>query len=196
MRVLLIDNYDSFTHNLYQQICAQGAEVDVYRNDQISLDQALSSCFTHYIISPGPGRPENLADFGICSSLIHALVCSPRPLLGVCLGHQGIAHYFGAKIVHAPEVMHGKTSIIEHHGTHLFDQLPSSIPVMRYHSLVVDSQDLPDCLQVNAWCGSLIMGIQHCHLPFSGVQFHPESIGTEFGDQMISNFLRSNDFKN
>ena len=190
LKVLLIDNYDSFTYNLAQQIQMEGASVDVRRNDEIHLDEILEGDYSHWVISPGPGHPENVADFGVCGELLKALP-DPQPLLGVCLGHQGIAAHFGAEVKQAPRVMHGKVSYVQHEGNGLFIGLPRPLPVMRYHSLCVDLCTLPSCLVPTAWSPSdgVLMAFQHQNRPIYGVQFHPESVGTPHGQALIHNFL-------
>ena len=189
--VLMIDNYDSFTYNLVHALHGL-AEVEVVRNDQIKLTQVQAKEPDYIILSPGPGRPERKKDFGICGDIIAALrdgILS-TPTLGVCLGHQGIASTFGAKIVQGREIMHGKTSDVFHQGTGLFTGLPNPLRVMRYHSLVIEPTSLPECFDVTAHTidGSL-MAIQHKTLPIHGVQFHPESIGTPDGRMLLANFF-------
>jgi len=187
---LLIDNYDSFTHNLAQLIGGLGEEVVVVRNDAIDLDGVRALAPRRIVISPGPGHPGNDRDFGVCGPVIDALAAT-TPTLGVCLGHQGLAHRLGAAVVRAPEIVHGKTARITHDGAGLFAGLPSAIEVMRYHSLVVDETTLPDCLRVTARTmrDGLIMGLAHVAWPLVGVQFHPESIGTPDGAHMMRRFL-------
>ena len=188
MRVLIIDNYDSFTHNLYQLVGAQGVQVDVVRNDALTVGEIAACAPSHIILSPGPGHPGNARDFGVCAAVIDTLISTPT--LGVCLGHQGLAHRLGASVVRAPEIVHGKTSSIRHDGTGLFAGLPESLEVMRYHSLTVDPATLPDSLVVNATTeDGLAMGLRHQHRPLHGLQFHPESIGTPDGASLIRNFL-------
>jgi len=189
-RVLVLDNYDSFTYNLAQLIGALGADPVVVRNDEIDIVGIATLAPTHIIVSPGPGRPSEPRDFGICgAALLHY---GPAiPILGVCLGHQGIVHYLGGSIVQAPTIMHGKCSRISHDGFGLFAGLPAEIEVMRYHSLIADRASLPSCLRVTARTVSdgLIMAIAHESWPMMGVQFHPESIGTLSGRQLMANFL-------
>jgi para-aminobenzoate synthetase len=184
---LILDNYDSFTFNLVQQVAAiTGVEPIVVRNDELSWEELLALRFDRVIISPGPGTPENPRDFGICRRVIEELDC---PILGVCLGHQGICHAFGARIVPAAEVMHGRTSLIFHSHDQLFRDVPSPFEATRYHSLV--AVDLPDCLERIAWTASdEIMAVRHKSRPVWGVQFHPESICTPDGDTILRNFLR------
>ena len=192
MAVLLIDNYDSFTHNLYQLIGGLGAEVRVVRNDAMTVEEISELAPSHIVVSPGPGHPGNERDFGVCGPVLDRL--SPSiPTLGVCLGHQGLAHRLGGDVVRAPEIVHGKTSVIRHDGSGLFSGLPSEIEVMRYHSLTVDSASVPDCLVQNAATvdGGVIMGLRHIEWPLHGLQFHPESIGTPDGAALLRNFLES-----
>ncbi len=190
MTVLILDNYDSFTHNLAHLIGALGAEVVVLRNDAIDLPGVVSMAPSHVVISPGPGHPGDPADFGVCGPVIGAL--GPHtPLLGVCLGHQGIVHHLGGRVVRAPAPVHGKTSALRHTGDGLFEGLPERIEVMRYHSLVVEPDSLPEALRATAWTDDgLIMALAHAHWPMVGVQFHPESIGTPCGAALVANFLR------
>lgn len=188
--VVILDNYDSFVYNLYQAIGElTGSAARVIRNDAITIDALVALEPTHLIISPGPGTPEDPGYFGVCRAAIQRL--GPRiPVLGVCLGHQGIAAAFGARITRAPAVMHGKTSLIEHAGVGLFAGLRSPLRVMRYHSLVVDPDTLPDVLEVTSTTADgVIMSVAHREWPIFGVQFHPESIGTPAGKRLIANFL-------
>jgi anthranilate synthase/aminodeoxychorismate synthase-like glutamine amidotransferase len=191
MRVLIIDNYDSFVYNLAQYIGSQGASPEVHRNDLISLGKIKTRIKPDAIvISPGPGNPSNPDDFGVCASILRDL--SPTvPTLGVCLGHQGMGFVYGAKIDHAKVLRHGKTSIIEHDGKYLFKGIPSPLKGTRYHSLVIRKNSLPDHLIVTATSldDHEIMGIRHRDYPIFGVQFHPESIATADGMSMIKNFL-------
>jgi anthranilate synthase component II len=181
--LLLLDNYDSFTFNLAQYFMELGQDVRVVRNDELGVDQALALKPDRVCISPGPGRP---AGAGITMALIAA--CSV-PLLGVCLGHQAIAEHFGGRIVHAPTLMHGKTSAIEHGGKGVFAGLSSPFKATRYHSLTVDPASVPDCLEVTARTGDVIMGLRHKTRAFEGVQFHPEAILTEHGHALLRNWL-------
>jgi anthranilate synthase/aminodeoxychorismate synthase-like glutamine amidotransferase len=189
-RVLVLDNYDSFTYNLAQLIGALGAEPVVVRNDMIDLNGIAALAPTHIIVSPGPGRPSEPRDFGICGAVL--LQYGPTiPTLGVCLGHQGIVHYLGGSIVKAPSIMHGKRSRISHDGSGLFAKLPTEMEVMRYHSLIAARALLPACLRVIAQTvdDALVMAVAHESWPMIGVQFHPESIGTPNGHQLMANFL-------
>ncbi len=186
MRMLLIDNYDSFTYNLVQAFAAQGAEVMVYRNDAISVDDALRLEPTHVVISPGPGRPD---DAGVSLDMIGAFA-GRVPLLGVCLGHQSLVQHFGGEIVRAPRLMHGKTSLARHDGKTIYAGLPQPVEVGRYHSLCAQQTTLPDELEITATTDQdEIMGVRHRELPLEGVQFHPESVLTPEGDRLMANFL-------
>ncbi len=188
-RVLLVDNYDSFTHNLYQLLGEAGARVDVVRNDAIDLDGARALDPTHVVLSPGPGHPGRPRDFGVCGALIERLAPTV-PTLGVCLGHQGIAHHLGGEVVSACRIMHGKVDAIRHDGQGLFAGLPAPLEVMRYHSLCVDRDSLPDDLRVTAEADDgTVMALAHRVWPLVGVQFHPESIGTPRGRTLVDNFL-------
>ncbi len=190
--LLMIDNYDSFTYNLVQYLGELGAEVQVYRNDQIGVEQIKALQPDHIMISPGPCTPN---EAGISIDVIREF-SGKLPILGVCLGHQSIGQAFGGRIVHAGEIMHGKTSLVYHNDVDVFAGLPNPYTATRYHSLVIDKESLPDCLEVTAWTvtadGRLdeIMGVRHKELPISGVQFHPESILTEHGHALLENFLK------
>lgn len=187
MRMLLIDNYDSFTYNLVQAFAALGAEVIVHRNDMLTVDAARAIAPTHLVISPGPGRPE---DAGVSLDMIAAFVGSV-PVLGVCLGHQCLVSHFGGRIVRAERLMHGKTSMAKHDGKTIFDGLPQPLEVGRYHSLCAEPESLPDILQISAQTErGEIMGVRHKKLPVEGVQFHPESVLTPDGGRLMENFLR------
>ena len=185
-RVLLIDNYDSFTYNLVQSFLVLGADVEVHRNDQLSIATALELDKTHLVISPGPGRPE---DAGVSLDIIAAFE-QRLPILGVCLGHQSLVQHFGGNIVSAARLMHGKTSMIEHDGKNLFAGLSQPCEVGRYHSLAAERAAIPEVLEVTARTeGGEIMGVRHRELPIEGVQFHPESVLTPEGDKLLGNFL-------
>ena len=190
MRMLLIDNYDSFTYNLVQAFAAQGVEVLVYRNDAITVDEALRLEPSHVVISPGPGHPR---DAGVSLDMIAAFA-GRVPLLGVCLGHQSLVQHFGGEIVRAPRLMHGKTSLAQHDGKTIYEGLPQPVEVGRYHSLCAEHATLPDELEVTARTDrDEIMGVRHRELPLEGVQFHPESVLTPEGDRLLANFLGQGD---
>lgn len=183
--ILVIDNYDSFTWNLVHYLMELGAETRVVRNDQLSVSDAMASNAAGFLISPGPCTPD---DAGISLDLVAACAEAGRPLLGVCLGHQAIGQHFGGKVVRGG-LMHGKTSAIDHDGTGVFEGLPAPFTATRYHSLIVT--DIPDQLVVNATAADgSVMGLRHRELPIHGVQFHPESIATEHGHDLVANFLR------
>ena len=185
--ILLIDNYDSFTWNLVHYLGEEGAEVEVRRNDALSVADALAMQPDGIVISPGPCDP---ARAGICLDLIRAAADRSIPLLGVCLGHQAIGEAFGGRVVRANRILHGKVDAITHDGTGVFAALPSPLKATRYHSLTVQPETLPDCLRVTATSDDgTIMGLIHTGLPIEGVQFHPESIASEYGHDMIRNFL-------
>ncbi len=187
VRMLLIDNYDSFTYNLVQAFAALGADVQVYRNDAVSVAEALELEPTHLVISPGPGRPE---DAGVSLAMIDAFA-ERVPLLGVCLGHQCLVNHFGGNIVRAERLMHGKTSMVKHDGKTIYDGLSQPFEVGRYHSLCAEHKSLPDELELTAETErGEIMGVRHRTLPLEGVQFHPESVLTPEGDALMANFLR------
>jgi len=187
VRMLLIDNYDSFTYNLVQAFAAHGADVLVYRNDAISVKEGLALAPTHLVISPGPGRPENA---GVSLDMIAAFA-GGIPVLGVCLGHQSIVQQQGGEIVRAERLMHGKTSMVRHDGQTIFDGLSNPFEVGRYHSLCAEAGSLPESLQVTAQTDrGEIMGVRHKTLPLEGVQFHPESVLTPEGDRLMVNFMR------
>jgi anthranilate synthase component 2 len=186
--ILVIDNYDSFTWNIVHYLRALGAEIRVERSDEISVVEALASRADGIIVSPGPGGPE---EAGISMALVEACAAAARPLLGICLGHQAIAAAYGARIVRAAKVMHGKTSIVRHDGTGLFHGLPSPFTAARYHSLVMEPASLPECLIVSATADDgTVQGLRHRSLPIHGVQFHPESIASEGGHRLLENFIR------
>lgn len=217
MKVLIIDNYDSFTFNLYQYIGeilssekSRGTVTDfsivVKRNDELSLAEIRQLNADRIIVSPGPGSPDDEQYFGVCAQVIAQLGVH-TPLLGVCLGMQGIVHVFGGKVVKAPLPMHGKISAIHHNNRGMFHQVPDQLEVMRYHSLMAEAESFPDCLELTALVGDIpeqvfdkpeqlrrggnfeIMGIQHREYPIHGIQFHPESFATEGGKELIRNFL-------
>jgi anthranilate synthase/aminodeoxychorismate synthase-like glutamine amidotransferase len=187
-RVVLIDNYDSFTHNLYQLLGELGAEPRVFRNDAIDADGVAALAPSHVVLSPGPGSPERPRDLGVCAALIPRLGPSV-PVLGVCLGHQAIVHLLGGRVGRAPAPRHGKVSAIRHEGSELFAGLPPVLEVMRYHSLV--AAEVPPCLRVTARSldDGLVMAVEHVTWPLRGVQFHPESVGTPDGRALLRNFL-------
>jgi anthranilate synthase/aminodeoxychorismate synthase-like glutamine amidotransferase len=185
--VLVIDNYDSFTYNLVQYLGELGAEVRVHRNDQITLDQIRAMKPERLVVSPGPGLPSNA---GIIVNAIREL-SGKLPILGVCLGHQALGEAFGGKIQGAPTLMHGKTSEICHDSRTIFRGLPYRFKATRYHSLILDKESLPDCLEVSATTtDGVIMGLRHRDYPVEGVQFHPESVMTEHGKRLLENFLK------
>jgi anthranilate synthase component 2 len=189
--ILMIDNYDSFTYNLVQYLGELGADVQTHRNDQITVKEVARLAPSHIVLSPGPCTPN---EAGICLELIRELA-GKVPILGVCLGHQSIGQAFGGKVVRAREVMHGKTSAIHHGGQGVFRQLPAPFTATRYHSLIVADDGFPDDLEVTAWtqrdggARDEVMGLRHRTLPLEGVQFHPESILTEHGHDLLRNFL-------
>jgi anthranilate synthase/aminodeoxychorismate synthase-like glutamine amidotransferase len=184
MRVLVVDNYDSFTYNLVQYLGELGAELEVVRNDRADVGELVKQGFDRVVVSPGPCTPD---EAGISLAAVRAFPEAGIPLLGVCLGHQSLAQAFGGKVIrHVP--VHGKTTEIEHDGRTLFAGLPAQLTVGRYHSLVVD-EDLPDCFEVSATGGGVIMAIRHRELPAEGVQFHPESVLTDEGRRLLANFL-------
>lgn len=185
--LLMIDNYDSFTYNLVQYLGELGEDVRVFRNDQITIDEVEALRPASIVISPGPCTPN---EAGISVGLIKRFA-GQIPLLGVCLGHQSIGQAFGGRIVHAKSVMHGKTSSIRHENKGVFAGLPNPLTATRYHSLVIDRASLPECLEITAWTDDgEIMGVRHRQLMVEGVQFHPESILTEAGHELLENFLR------
>jgi anthranilate synthase/aminodeoxychorismate synthase-like glutamine amidotransferase len=211
MLVLIIDNYDSFTYNLYQYVGEILSSklgfghfnVLVKRNNEITLEEIQQLDPDRIIISPGPGSPDDRNYFGVCSDVILQLG-KTIPLLGVCLGMQGIAHCFGGKVVRAPVPMHGKTSLIQHDGRGVYHNIPQALEIMRYHSLMVEAQSLPDCLEITsviakpdmpedlaqaALAGCEIMGLRHRQFPIEGIQYHPESFATEGGRELLRNFL-------
>ncbi len=184
--ILIIDNYDSFTYNLVQYFGELGQDIKVFRNDKITLKKISQLKPKQIVISPGPGRPE---DAGISCDVIREF-SGKIPILGVCLGHQAIGLFFGARITNAVRLMHGKTSLIYHNGKDIFKSIPNPFEATRYHSLLVEKKSLPKCLEIPAWTGrSEIMGLKHRNLPVWGVQFHPESILTKYGKSILSNFF-------
>jgi len=186
--IVMLDNYDSFTYNLVQYLCELGADVVVFRNDEISIQKIEAMQPSHIVISPGPCTPN---EAGVSLELI-ARLAGRVPILGVCLGHQAIGQAFGGKVVRARQVMHGKTSRIRHDENGIFKEIPNDFVATRYHSLVVQRDSLPDCLVVSAESGDgEIMGLRHRSLPVEGVQFHPEALLTEHGHAMLRNFLQA-----
>jgi anthranilate synthase component 2 len=190
MKTVILDNYDSFTFNLYQYIGELDERPLVFRNDEISFSKLARLEPERVIVSPGPGSPEDPDYFGVCKQAILELGRT-IPVLGVCLGHQGIIHAFGGRVVRAREVMHGKTSYVYHNGHTMFRDVPRAFEAMRYHSLVGEPSSLPDCLEVTAktW-DDVIMAVRHREYPIYGLQFHPESIGTTVGKQLLQNFFQ------
>ena len=191
-RILMIDNYDSFTYNLVQYLAELGAEVEVVRNDQIAVEDIETIKPDKIVISPGPCTPK---EAGISVETIHRYA-GKYPILGVCLGHQSIGHAFGGNIIHAKSIMHGKTSLVHHRDLGVFQGLNNPLQATRYHSLVIEQATMPECLEITAWTadehGRLdeIIGVRHKSLDIEGVQFHPESILTEQGHELLANFLR------
>ena len=187
MRLLMIDNYDSFTYNLVQYLGELGAEVDVVRNDAAGVDELLGRGAEGLVISPGPGTPD---DAGVSVAAIERFARSGIPVFGVCLGHQSIGAAFGARIVRARSIMHGKVSVVSHDGRGVFEGLPERFEATRYHSLVIEEASVPDVLEISARTEDReIMGVRHRELPIEGVQFHPESIMTGEGKALLENFL-------
>lgn len=202
MKVLIIDNYDSFTYNLYQLIGEllekrkQLFTLDVFRNDKITISKIQKIGYDKIIISPGPGNPSDKAYFGVCAKVI-TKIGRKTPVLGVCLGMQGMAHFFGGKVVKGKLPMHGKTSIIKHNRKGIFKSLPQDLEVMRYHSLIAERETLPAVLKITAEVKEEngkgeIMGLRHIKYPIEGIQFHPESFATEGGKRIMENFLFQN----
>jgi anthranilate synthase component II len=185
--LLLIDNYDSFTYNLVHFLGDLGARCIVHRNDQITVDEAMALKTAAIVLSPGPCTPN---EAGICMDLVRAAAKAQVPVLGVCLGHQAIGQAFGGKVVRAPAPMHGKLSEVRHTGQSVFEDVPSPFKATRYHSLVVERAGLPAELEVTAETGEVVMGLRHKSLPIHGVQFHPESIASEYGHKILENFLK------
>ncbi len=196
MNILIIDNYDSFTFNLYQYVGEilhakrKEFQVDVFRNDAITAGRIIEAAYDRIMLSPGPGSPDDPVYFGVCAEVL-VTIGKTIPVLGVCLGMQGMAHYFGGRVIRAKKPMHGKTSIIRHDGKGVFSGLPQGLEVMRYHSLVADSVCIPDCLTVTATVEETgeVMGLRHNEYPIEGIQFHPESFATEGGKKILENFL-------
>ncbi|MDO8577156.1 MAG: aminodeoxychorismate/anthranilate synthase component II [Candidatus Daviesbacteria bacterium] len=196
MKILILDNYDSFTFNLYQLVgeilTAKGERfiLDVVRNDDITINEIKKRHYDKIIISPGPGDPSNYRYFGVCGDVL-TQIGKHTPVLGVCLGMQGIAYYFGGKVIRAKLPMHGKVSLIKHDRRGVFSNLPQNLEVMRYHSLVTDPNSLPPCLEISSKSldSDEIMGLRHKKYPVEGIQFHPESFATEGGKEMLANFL-------
>jgi anthranilate synthase/aminodeoxychorismate synthase-like glutamine amidotransferase len=185
--VLVIDNYDSFTYNLVQYLGELGAELEVRRNDQVTTEEIARMAPERIVISPGPKTPS---DAGICLDLIRTFT-GRTPILGVCLGHQAIGQAFGGRVIRAPAIMHGKTSAISHDGKTIFSGIPNPFPATRYHSLIVERETLPPCLEISATSpDGLIMGLRHRESKLEGVQFHPESVLTDSGKQLLANFLK------
>jgi anthranilate synthase component 2 len=190
MKVLVIDNYDSFVYNLVQYIGEQGGDPIVYRNDEITLEKALEIKPKRIVISPGPGHPQNPRYFGVCSNILKRM-SHKIPTLGVCLGHQGIISNYGGKVVRAGKVVHGKPSLIKHDERELFKNVENPLEATRYHSLVGEKDTIPQCLEVTAIAldDGEIMGVRHKEYPIEGIQFHPESILTTQGKRIIANFM-------
>jgi anthranilate synthase component 2 len=186
-RIVVIDNYDSFTYNLVQGLGELGAELVVRRNDAVDVDGVAALGADAIVLSPGPGRPE---DAGVTPQVVRALAGSV-PILGVCLGHQAICQAFGAEIVAAPEIVHGKPSDVHHVGTGIYEGVPDPFVAGRYHSLVADRSTLPDVLEVTAWTHDVIMGVRHRVFDVEGVQFHPESVLTSEGPRVLANWVRA-----
>lgn len=184
--LLLLDNYDSFTYNVYQMLAELGAEVEVVRNDQTTIPAVRAQGYRGIVISPGPGTPR---EAGLSEDVIRELG-GELPILGICLGHQAIGEVYGGRVVRAEEIMHGKTSLLRHTGQGLYEGLPQDIPVARYHSLIIERESLPDCLAITGeLADGTIMGVRHKEKEVEGVQFHPESILTPEGRRMLANFL-------
>jgi anthranilate synthase component 2 len=194
MNILIIDNFDSFTYNLYQSIGELCKHVNVVRNNEIPFNDIEGGVFSHIVISPGPGNPTDETYFGSTKKVINDFH-KKYPLLGVCLGHQGLGAFFGASVIKAPIIMHGKTSTFKHNSEGLFKDINSDITVMRYHSLVIDPRTVPDDLIIDAVAGDgSIMAFHHKIYPTFGVQFHPESFRTEMGSKILSNFLKEESY--
>ena len=186
-RILVLDSYDSFVYNLVQYLGELGADPVVHRNDDLTVDEALNLGVDGVLLSPGPGRPE---DAGIICDAIIPFAERGTPVFGVCLGHQAIGHVFGGSVIRAPHLMHGKTSEVIHHNTGVFAGLANPVTTTRYHSLVIEKSSMPDCLSITAeTADGIVMGVRHTSLPVEGVQFHPESILTTSGHDMLRAFL-------
>jgi anthranilate synthase component 2 len=189
MTTLIVDNYDSFTWNLFQLFGGLGAEPRVVRNDEMTIEDVRRLAPTHIVLSPGPGRPDDAARIGVCRAILEQDL--GIPVLGVCLGHQAIVCTTGGRVVSAARLMHGKTSLVEHEGDGILRELPRPFEAMRYHSLTADPSSIPEQLAVTAWCkDGTIMAVRHRRRPIFGVQFHPESIGTAWGPALCRSFLR------
>jgi anthranilate synthase component 2 len=189
VKTLIIDNYDSFTWNLFQLFGALGGAPEVVRNDAVTLDEVRRLAPARIVLSPGPGRPDDPARVGVCRAILEEDL--GIPILGVCLGHQAIVCAFGGKVVQATRPIHGKTSLVEHEGGGILTGLPRPFEAMRYHSLVADRASLPEDLEITAWCkDGTVMAVRHRRRPIFGVQFHPESIGTTWGPALCRTFLR------
>ncbi len=185
--ILLIDNYDSFTYNLFQYLSELGAELAVARNDKITINEIEALSPNAIVVSPGPSTPERA---GISNDVIRHFG-SKLPILGVCLGHQCVGYTYGGKVSHAGEIMHGKNSLIHHGGRGVFEGLPNPFEAIRYHSLAIQREGLPDCLEITAWTDKgIIMGVRHREYPVEGIQFHPESIMTKVGKDILRNFIQ------
>ena len=189
MTTLIVDNYDSFTWNLFQLFGTLGAEPRVVRNDEVTLEDVRRLAPARIVLSPGPGHPEDASRIGVCRPILSEDL--GIPILGVCLGHQAIVCAAGGRVVQAPRLMHGKTSLVEHEGEGILRELPRPFEAMRYHSLTADRSSIPDTLAITAWCkDGTVMGVRHRQRPIFGVQFHPESIGTAWGPALCRTFLR------
>lgn len=192
-KVVLLDNYDSFTYNIFQYLSELGATVLVFKNDEIGLEELKELDFSHLVISPGPGNPTNEKDFGVCTEAIKYFF-DKKPILGVCLGHQGIAAIYGGIVTKAPEIMHGvRSTLVKTGPSRLFENVEEEFEVMRYHSLIVEEKGFPTCFKITSRTKDkgLIMAFEHKELSVFGVQFHPESIGTGVGKIVLENFLNS-----
>jgi para-aminobenzoate synthetase component 2 len=184
--LLVIDNYDSFVYNIVQYVGELGATVEVARNDKVGAEDVAAARFDGVLISPGPGHPRSA---GNCLDIIRRCADVSLPMLGICLGHQALGEAYGADVVAAPELLHGRSSVVHHHGTGVFAGLPEPMVAGRYHSLVVEAATLPSCFEVTATSGDLIMGMRHVSAPLEGVQFHPESVLTQHGYRLLANWL-------